>query len=428
MSNRDSHRALDANLLLGAMALNSLPYGFTLVVLPIYLSNIGFSGEIIGYVTSVSSIANTIALIPFAVAADRYGRKTFVLAGFLSATAAYLLFAFTRDLNSLLLASAIGGVGLAGGFSAAVWTPAWTALLAEKAPREKRTGAFAWSQGLWTIALTLGSAMSVLPYLFRTQLHLDFGTSFEYTFLIFALFSIMSGLAILPIGERRAKRTTLNRLSSKSLLHLKSKPQIVKFSFSIGLVGFASGLGIQLLSLWFNRMYGTSETVLGPWYAAAEATSLIVIPLVPKLAGSLGSPRSAFLTQALSALLLMSMIFAPTYEIEAVLLIARNFFMNASWPIQQSYLMGTVSPKERASASAITYTVWGVGSSISPILAGYFLSGTTYLSISAPVAIGGAIYLASAISFYYFFRKIAPPEERLLFRKEAFRAPASGLP
>ncbi len=100
-----------------------------------------------------------------------------------------------------------------------------------------------------------------------------------------------------------------------------------------------------------------------------------------------------------------------------MLLVARNFFMNASWPIQQSYLMGTVSPKERASASAITYTVWGVGSSISPILAGYFLSGTSFISISAPVALGGAIYLASSISFYYFFRNIAPPEEKLLFRR-----------
>lgn len=427
MSKHDPHRSLDAGLLIGAMGLNSLPFGFTLVVLPIYLSTIGFSSQVIGYVTSVSSIANTIALIPFAIAADRYGRKVFVVLGFLSATAAYFLFAFTRDLNSLLLASAIGGVGLAGGFSAAVWTPAWTALLAEKAPREKRTGAFAWSQGIWTIALTVGSAMSVVPYLLRSQLHLNFGPSFEYTFLIFALLSIVSGLAILPIGEKRTSRATSNGISSKRLLHSKSGSQIAKFSISIGLVGFASGLGIQLLSLWFNKMYGTNETVLGPWFAAAEATSLIVIPIVPRLTGSLGSPRSAFLTQALSALLLTSMILAPTYEIAAILLIARNFFMNASWPIQQSYLMGTVSPKERASASAITYTVWGVGSSISPILAGYLLSGTSFLSISAPVALGGAIYLASAISFYYFFRNHAPPEEKLLFRRGTFRAPASGL-
>ncbi|MGP8070093.1 MAG: MFS transporter [Candidatus Bathyarchaeia archaeon] len=427
MSDHNSRGSRDTGLLLGAMGLNSLPFGFTLVVLPIYLSNIGFSSQVIGYVTSVSSIANTIALIPFAIAADRYGKKIFVLYGFLSATAAYLLFAFTRDLNSLLLASAIGGVGLAGGFSAAVWTPAWTALLAEKAPRKKRTGVFALSQGIWTIALTVGSAMSVLPYLFRTQLRVNFGSSFEYTFLIFAFLSILSGLAILPISERRVTRLASTRINSKSLLHSRSSLQIAKFSVSIGLIGFASGLGIQLLSLWFNKMYGTSETILGPWFAAAEATSLIVIPIVPRLTGSLGSPRSAVLTQAISALLLISMIFAPTYETAAVLFIARNFFINASWPIQQSYLMGTVNPKERASASAITYTVWGVGSSISPILAGYFLSGTSFLSISAPISIASAIYLVSAISFYYFFRNIAPPEERMLLRKESFRAPASGL-
>jgi MFS family permease len=427
MSNHDSHGSRDAGLLLGAMALNSLPFGFTLVVLPIYLSNIGFSSQIIGDVTSVSSIASTVALIPFAIAADRYGRKNFVFWGFLAATAAYLLFAFTRDLDSLLLASAIGGVGLAGGFSAAVWTPAWTALLAEKAPREKRTSAFAWSQGIWTIAVSVGSAMSIVPYLLRTQLRVSFGPSFEYTFLIFALFSILSGLAILPISEKRVTRLASNRINSKSLLHSKSSLQIAKFSFSFGLIGFASGLGIQLLSLWFNKMYGTDETVLGPWFAAAEATSLIVIPIVPRLTGSLGSPKSAVLTQALSALLLISMIFAPTYEIAAILFIARNFFINASWPIQQSYLMGTVSPKERASASAITYTAWGVGSSISPILAGYFLSSTSFLSISAPLSIASAIYLVSAISFYYFFRNIAPPEERMLFRKGSFRAPASGL-
>ena len=207
---------------------------------------------------------------------------------------------FTRDLDSLLLASAIGGVGLAGGFSAAVWTPAWTALLAEKAPREKRTSAFAWSQGIWTIAVSVGSAMSIVPYLLRTQLRVSFGPSFEYTFLIFALFSILSGLAILPISEKRVTRLASNRINSKSLLHSKSSLQIAKFSFSFGLIGFASGLGIQLLSLWFNKMYGTNETVLGPWFAAAEATSLIVIPIVPRLTGSLGSPKSAVLTQALS--------------------------------------------------------------------------------------------------------------------------------
>ena len=150
---------MNVRLLLVGMALNSLPLGFTLVVLPIYLSYIGFSAEVIGGITSASSIANTMALIPFAIAADRYERKIFIVSGFSVSALAFVLFGFTRDLNLLLLASAIGGVMFAGGFSAAVWTPAWTALLAETAGMEGRTNAFAWSQGMWTIALTAGSVL-----------------------------------------------------------------------------------------------------------------------------------------------------------------------------------------------------------------------------------------------------------------------------
>jgi MFS family permease len=420
----DGHDSRDVAILLGAMGLTSLPYGYTLVVLPIYLSDIGFPGQVIGAITSVSSIANTIALIPFAIAADRYGRKLFVLVGFLSGTIAYLVFAFTRDINSLLVASAVGGVGLAGGLSSAVWTPAWTALLAEKA-HEKRTGAFAWSQGIWALALTIGSAMSVIPFLLRTRLTVAFGTSYEYTFLILGGFAIISGVALLPVREVRPKQ--VQPRESRPWLRLTSRAQIAKFSVTAGLVGFGGGLSVQLLSLWFNRMYRASDTALGPWFAAAEVTSLVVVPIIPRLTGRVGSPKSVLWTQGVSSVLLAVMIFAPTYQLAGSLFIVRNFFMNISWPIQQSYLMGTVTPEERASASAITYTVWGVGSSIGPILAGYFLSGSSFISISAPVSIGGAIYLASAVGFYLFFRNIAPPDEAVVTGRGKYGVTRSGL-
>ncbi len=411
MNVTDSRDVRDVRLLLTAMWLNSLPLGYTLVVMPIYLSNLGFSGEVIGAITAASSSASTIALIPFAIAADRYGRKPFVVCGFLSATLAYVFFAFTRDFSSLLLAAAIGGIGLAGGLSTAVWTPAWTAFLSEKATHQGRTKAFAWSQGIWIIALTAGSAASILPAFFRVQLNSTFLASYEYPFLIFAGLSIVSGLVLLPVSEAKVipdrKKDTLR----EGFFPKKSRQQIAKFSATLGLVGFASGIGVQLLSLWFNRVYGTSEGTVGPWFAAAEITSLVVIPIIPRLTKTLGSPKSVLITQGLSASLLASMTLAPTYELAALIFVARNFFMNISWPVQQSYLMGTVTPEERASASAITYTIWGIGNSASPILAGYFLSQTSFLSLSAPLLIGGAAYLASAIAFYFLFRQTPPPEE-----------------
>jgi len=392
------------------MGLNSLPLGYTLVVLPIYLSEIGFSAEVIGAVSSVSAIANTVGLVPFALAADKYGRKPFVFWGFLSATLANILFAYTRDLNLLLLASAIGGVGLAGGLSAAVWTPAWTALLADKASPEKRTTAFAWGQGIWTLALTAGSGMSVLPAFFRASFGTAFLASFQYTFLIFAGLAVLSGLVLFPISESKPF-PKLSAETSKKFLPKKSLGQISKFSFTLGLVGLASGIALQLLSLWFRKMYGVNEAVLGPWFAAAEITSLVVVPIVPRLTRTLGSPVSVLATQGLSAVLLASMIFAPTYELAGIIYIVRNFFMNISWPVQQSYLMGTVTADERASASAITSTIWGIGSSVGPIFAGLLLSSPDYVSISAPLLIGSAIYVVSAIGFYFLFRGTPPPEE-----------------
>ncbi|MGA8903643.1 MAG: MFS transporter [Candidatus Bathyarchaeia archaeon] len=413
MSGHESHSSRDVKLLLTAMGLNSLPLGYTLVVLPIYLSNLGFSGEVIGAITAVSSFASTVALIPFAIAADRYGRKPFVVWGFFSAALAYVFFAFTRDLSSLLVAGAIGGIGLAGGFTTAVWTPAWTALISEKAGVEGRTRAFAWSQGIWVIALTVGSAASILPALFRVQLNSTFLESYEYPFLMFVGLSILSGLVLLPISEAKVIPVAPDGGRRWSLFPKKSRLQITKFSATLGLVGFASGIGIQLLSLWFNRVYGTSETSLGPWFAAAEITSLIVVPIVPRLTKRLGSSKSVLITQGLSAGLLASMVLAPTYQFAAIIFIARNFFMNMAWPMQQSYLMGTVTPDERASASAITYTIWGVGNSVSPILAGYLLSQTSFLSLSAPLLIGGAAYLAAAVAFYILFRGTPPPEETM---------------
>jgi MFS family permease len=405
------------------MGLNSLPLGFTLVVLPIYLSDIGFSGEVIGAVSAVSAFANTIALIPFAIAADRYGRKPFTLCGLLSAAVAYVFFAFTHDLNSLLLAAAIGGVGLAGGFSSAVWVPAWTALLAEKSTQEKRTRAFAWSQGIWTIALTGGSMMSILPLLFRTEFQVQFLASYEYAFLIFVGLAVLSAVVLLPMKE---SGEPAKNLRVKKFFPTKSVRQIYKFSITFGLVGFASGIAYQLLALWFNRMYGINEAVIGPWIAAAEITSLVVVPVVPMLTRNFGSAKSVLGTQGFSAIMLGLMIFAPTYQIAGSIFIIRNFFMNISWPIQQSYLMGTVTADERASASAITSTMWGIGGSIGPILAGYFLSASDFISISAPLIIGGAVYLGSAVGFYFFFRGVPPPEEAsLVFRK---RPPVSFHP
>jgi predicted MFS family arabinose efflux permease len=238
---------------------------------------------------------------------------------------------------------------------------------------------------------------------------MSYAASFQYMFLVFAILSVLSGIVLFPVKE--LPTITPAAVGSGKFFPRKSLAQISKFSLTLGLVGFASGIALQLLSLWFKQVYGVNEAVLGPWWAAAEITSLIVVPVIPRLTKSIGSAKSVLATQGLSAILLGSMILAPSYELAASAYIVRNFFMNMSWPIQQSYLMGTVAADERASASAITYAIWGIGSSIGPIFAGYLLSGDSYASMSAPILIGSLAYLASAVSFFLLFHRTPPPEE-----------------
>jgi MFS family permease len=76
--------------------------------------------------------------------------------------------------------------------------------------------------------------------------------------------------------------------------------------------------------------------------------------------------------------------------------------------------MGTVSPKERASASAISSMLWGIGASGGTFLAGLLLGAGTYLSLSSPMLIGSGVYLVAAIVFFLLFRGIPPPEETQL--------------
>jgi MFS family permease len=407
----DVHDHGDLLLLLGAMGLNSLPLGYTLVVLPIYLNELGYSGELVGVITTAAAVSNTVMIVPFAIAADRYGRKQFVVWGLMSATLGYVLLAFMHDLGSLIIASAIAGMGLAGGFSGAAWVPAWTALLAEKASEEKRTRAFAWSQGIWTVALTTGSAMGVLPGYLQTVLGMTYSNSHAYMFLVLAGLSILSSLTTILLRETKSDQSMIDQLRSRKLLPEESLNQIVKFSLTLGMVGFASGVTVQLLSLWFRGMYGVNETILGPWFAAAEFTSIILVPLIPRLTRAFGSPLIVLTAQGFSAILLGSMITAPTYQLAGLLYIGRNFLMNISWPVQQSYLMGTVNSRERASASAISSMLWGIGASVGTFSGGILLGGENYISFSLQMIIGGVVYLAAAIIFFKLFRGTPPPEE-----------------
>src|SRR5512140_1330904 len=133
-------------LLLANSFLATIPLGYLLVVLPLYLDRAGVEPAMIGLLYTASGAVSAVLVALSGILADRWGRRRFLLAGTLLPLPSYLVFAMTTDVRWLVVASLFGGVGLANGAAGALTVAGFDAMLAERAGDERRTRVFALSQ------------------------------------------------------------------------------------------------------------------------------------------------------------------------------------------------------------------------------------------------------------------------------------------
>ncbi len=304
----------------------------------------------------------------------------------------------TTDRSWLIVAAALGGVGLANGAAGAMTVASFDALLAERTTGEERTRVFATAQALWNLALATGAATAGVPQLLRS-LGVDEMGSYRPAFIVMIGVAVVATALILPLREARAaphERAT-------GWLPRASLRPIATYSLAIGLLGFGLGVAVQLMPLWLNLRFGANEADLGPWYALAQLASIASVVMVPWLDRRFGASRSVLGMQLASGALLALIVVAPVFAVAIGLFMTRSFLTNISWPFQQSLLMGAVEPRERASAAGIGFAVWGFANALGPGLAGVLL-GTGVLAL--PLLAGAVAYSGAGLVFGIGFGRI----------------------
>src|SRR6185436_12443012 len=134
------------------------------------------------------------------VLADRFGRRRFLIVGTALPVLSYAIFAFTTEPAWLVVASIIGGVGLANGAAGALTAASFDALLAEHTPARQRTSVFAWGQALWSMALALGALCAGVPDALRAaQPALGVLGAYGPPFVFIIGLSIVATLLLLPM-------------------------------------------------------------------------------------------------------------------------------------------------------------------------------------------------------------------------------------
>ena len=100
--------------------------------------------------------------------------------------------------------------------------------------------------------------------------------------------------------------------------------------------------------------------------------------------------------------------FVPDLYVALALLLLRAALSQMDVPTRTSYVMAVVTPPERPAAASLTQVPRSFTSAISPAIAGYML---TLSSFGWPLVACGLFKIAYDLTLLKMFHKIKPPEE-----------------
>lgn len=352
--------------------------GFLQVVIAIYFSLLGFSPLTIGLLFSLATGTTAFHHISFGILSDRYGRKIFLLLGSVFATFRLVIFATTQDFWLLALGQVLGAMGEGAGAG----EPVVSGYIADKTKARERVSVFSTLAVTNSIAASIGSAIAGLPQLFQSISSLDLVGAHMPLFYIGAIFSTLSSLLLLPIGDEKHEERKTE--TGKKTPNTKSWSLIAKYSLVRAAGGLSWGLIDSLVTLYFFFRFAVGSNVLGPIFAAPRIISILTYLFIPIAVEKLGEVGTLTWSRILSAVTTVVFIFTGWYPLAAFLFIVVRLALMFSMPVRQSFVTGIVNPSETGTVIGISnFARMGIRS-VAPTVTGYMFES---VSLSAPFLI-----------------------------------------
>lgn len=164
----------------------------------------------------------------------------------------------------------------------------------------------------------------------------------------------------------------------------------------------------NFLSYWLYIRFSVGPGKIGALFGFSRFIAAFSYVLGHKMAGRIGIIRATVLSRLPVVAVNLLTPLMPTYASVAALRLFMSLFSMIDVPLRQSYLMGVIKSKRRASAAGVVTVVSRVTSAGAPSITGYVLE---FVSMSLPFHIAASFQLASASMMYLLFKDIKPPEE-----------------
>lgn len=417
----------DMRLLLLARACMSVARALAGIIVPIYLTVLGFNALTMGLLFLAVALTSAALSSLSGLLSDHIGRKPFLIILPWCTAIAAIAFIFSHVIGVLFFFAALGSFGRGAGAGAGAigpYQPAEQALLAETVPTRYRTQLF----GLLGLASSLGALIGTGPLTALPQLLIVVGllnahglASYYLTFASIAVGASIAGLLALPVTDpfvaRRRNSPPAPKLLSTGLAKRSKGIVLARSSWVIllrlwmtnSVNGLAVGFFGPFITYWFYQRYGAGPATIGLLYSIINLAAMFANLAAAPFAKYLGLVRAILVGRLIQAILIVPMVLAPTFWLAGTIYLIRMLGQRMALPLRQSYVMGVIPAEERGTVGALSNLPSQATSAASPVVAGYLFD---HVSLSLPFEIGAVLQGINALLFYFFFRKLLPPEEQ----------------
>jgi MFS family permease len=391
----------DHALLYVARGLRGFGDGFAVILLPAYLSAIGFSTSEIGIIVSASLLGTALLTLAIGFVAPRHDLRNLLLGGAALMAATGVAFPNVTLFGPIAIVAFIGTINPSTG-DLGVLVPLEHAMLARGASDEDRTHVFARYSLIGALSMAAGSLAAALPDAMALA---GIGTldAFRIMFYVYAVLGVgaFARYRRLPQAQGDTPRAATPLGPSRGLVY--------RLAALFSLDAFAGGFVVQsLLALWLFERFDMSLAAASLFFFWASTLSAFSYPVAAWLAKRIGHVKTMEFTHIPTSLFLILAAFAPNLTVAIALLTLRAALSQMDVPTRTSYVMAVVTPAERPAAASVTAVPRSLASSLSPALSGVLLA-TPFSGL--PLIACGVLKIVYDLALLYSFRHTRPPEE-----------------
>jgi MFS family permease len=388
-------------LLYAARGVRGFGDGFATIVLPAYLTAIGYDPIQIGVVAAASLFGTALLTLLIGVIAPRHDLRALLLFGAGLMTFTGLVFPNLQHIVLVALVAFIGTINPSTG-DLGVLIPLEHTMLARGAADRERTRVFARYSLVGALSMAAGALAAALPD-FLVHAGIDRLSAFKLMFYAYAALGVVSALLY-----RRLPRAQMDERHSGAPLG-PSRGVVYRLAALFSLDAFAGGFVVQsLLALWLFEQFGLSISTAGLFFFWAGTLSAFSYPVAAWLARHIGLVNTMVFTHIPSSIFLILAAFSSNLYVVLALLLMRSALSQMDVPTRTSYVMAVVTPSERATAASVTAVPRSLAAAVSPAFAGILLT-TAFPAL--PLVVCAGLKIVYDLALLVSFRHIKPPEE-----------------